>query len=125
MSDDFDDALAAAQAGTAALADQATPGDGICPTCGQSTTAESNGMLSAATSNDELTLLIAIRNKLSAAIETCPMRDLSPLTRRLQDVIKEIREIEERRAKESGSQKKAGEGSGDNSSGEWNPATDV
>lgn len=56
----------------------------------------------AAASGDELKLLYAIRDRLAEAIEDCPMRDLSPLTRRLQDTVKEIRELEERRTKEGG-----------------------
>ena len=73
----------------------------------------------AATSGDELELLKALRDKLAAAIEDCPVRDLSPLTRRLQDTVKEIREIEERRAKESG------ENDGTGAGGKWNPADDL
>lgn len=74
----------------------------------------------AAAGGDELTLLYAIRNKLAEAIEDCPIRDLSPLTRRLQDTVKEIRELEERRDKESG---ETGDGSGGNR--KWNPADEL
>lgn len=69
----------------------------------------------AAASGDELKLLYAIRDRLAEAIEDCPMRDLSPLTRRLQDTVKDIRALEEIRDKEGG-----GSG-GDRRSGEWNP----
>lgn len=73
----------------------------------------------AASSGDELQLLYALRDKLALAIEDCPVRDLSPLTRRLQDTVKEIREIEERRAKESG------ENDGSGSNAKWNPADEL
>jgi serine/threonine protein kinase HipA of HipAB toxin-antitoxin module len=73
----------------------------------------------AAASGDELKLLYAIRDRLSEAIEDCPMRDLSPLTRRLQDTVKEIRALEEVRKKEGG-----GSG-GSRPSGEWNPADEL
>jgi len=73
----------------------------------------------AASSGDELELLKALRDKLASAIEDCPVRDLSPLTRRLQDTVKEIREIEERRAKESG------ENDGAGSNAKWNPADEL
>ena len=73
----------------------------------------------AASSGDELELLKALRDKLAAAIEDCPVRDLSPLTRRLQDTVKEIREIEERREKESGENAKSG------ANGKWNPADEL
>lgn len=74
---------------------------------------------SAAASGDELQLLYAIRDRLSEAIEDCPVRDLSPLTRRLQDTVKEIRELEERREKE---RETGGEGG---RSGKWDPAEDL
>lgn len=73
----------------------------------------------AASSGDELTLLYAIRDRLAAAIEDCPVRDLSPLTRRLQDTVKEIRELEERKDKESG------ESDGTGRAGKWNPADEL
>lgn len=73
----------------------------------------------AAASGDELQLLYAIRDRLAVAIEDCPVRDLSPLTRRLQDTVKEIRELEERRDKESG------ENDGTGTNGKWNPADEL
>lgn len=121
---DFDAAMAAAKKAAAEAAD--TPDDTeslTCPTCGAAVIEGS--MLAAATSNDELKLLKAIRDRLAAAIEDCPMRDLSPLTRRLQDVMKELRELVERQAKESGTTKKVGDGGGNNPEGKWDPATDV
>jgi len=72
----------------------------------------------AAASGDQLKLLYAIRGRLAEAIEDCPMRDLSPLTRRLSDTVKDIRELEERREKESG------ESSGGQSK-KWNPTDDL
>lgn len=81
--------------------------------------AEGMTVAAAAATGDELKLLYALRNRLSEAIEDCPMRDLSPLTRRLQDVVKEIRELEERRAKEGG------ESSGFSPGGDWDPSADI
>lgn len=75
---------------------------------------------SAAASGDELTLMYAIRDRLAEAIEDCPMRDLSPLTRRLQDTVKEIRELEERRQKESGESSDGGSGGA-----KWSPADEL
>lgn len=74
----------------------------------------------AAASNDELKLLYAVRDRLAEALEDCPTRDLSPLTRRLQDVVKEIREAEERQKQEGG-----GPGGGSRTSAKWNPADDL
>lgn len=54
----------------------------------------------AAASGDRLELLRAIRGRLAEAMEECPPKDLSPLTRRLQDVVKEIAEVEEQRKQE-------------------------
>lgn len=53
-----------------------------------------NAVESAAMSGDKLKLLLALRNRLAAEIDTAPARDLSPLTRRLQDVVNEIEELE-------------------------------
>ena len=73
----------------------------------------------AAASGDELKLLYAIRDRLAEAIEDCPVRDLSPLTRRLQDTVKDIRELEERREKESG------DNDGSGRSGKWDPTDEL
>ena len=78
-------------------------------------------MSAAAASGDELKLLYAIRDRLAEAIEDCPMRDLSPLTRRLQDTVKEIRDLEERREKEGGESIGAGKAVG----GNWSPDDDL
>lgn len=75
----------------------------------------------AASSGDELKLLYAIRDRLAEAIEDCPMRDLSPLTRRLQDTVREIRDLEERQKKEGG---EAG-GISKASREKWNPDEDL
>ncbi|AGT20659.1 terminase small subunit [Mycobacterium phage Dylan] len=82
---------------------------------------ESTGVAAAAESGDELQLLYAIRNKLASAIEDCPVRDLSPLTRRLQDTVKEIRELEERRAKERSSKEASSGGVSD----KWDPSAEL
>ena len=76
-------------------------------------------MSDAASSGDELKLLYAIRDRLAEAIEDCPMRDLSPLTRRLQDTVKDIRELEEVRRKEGGRSDDSG------TDGEWNPTDEL
>lgn len=54
----------------------------------------------AAASGDRLKLLRAIRARLAEAMEDCPAKDLSPLTRRLQDVVQEIDDLEEQRKQE-------------------------
>lgn len=76
----------------------------------------------AAASGDELQLMYAIRDRLAEAIEDCPMRDLSPLTRRLQDTVRDIRELEERRAKEKGENNDSGPGGGGT---EWDPTAEL
>jgi len=50
---------------------------------------------SAAASGDRLELLRAMRARLAEAMEDCPAKDLSPLTRRLQDIVQEIADLEE------------------------------
>jgi len=50
---------------------------------------------SAAASGDRLKLLCAMRARLAEAMEDCPAKDLSPLTRRLQDIVQEIADLEE------------------------------
>jgi len=64
----------------------------------------------AAATGDELQLLYALRDRLAEAIDSCPVRDLSALTRRLQDVMKEINGREEIRKKEEGDSASSGEG---------------
>ncbi len=56
----------------------------------------------AAATGDELKLLYALRDRLAEAIDSCPVRDLSSLTRRLQDVMKEINGREEIQKKKEG-----------------------
>ena len=77
----------------------------------------------AAEGDDELVLLKAMRVRLAGAVDNCPTRDLSALTRRLQDVNKEIRALEEIRAKET-KDREAGNGDSGSRSG-WNPADDL
>lgn len=55
----------------------------------------------AAASGDRLALLYALRNRIAAEIEDCPTRDLSPLTRRLQDIVSDIEELEAQRKQEN------------------------
>lgn len=57
----------------------------------------------AAASGDHRELLVAMRERLAKAVsdEGCPPRDLAALTRRLQDIAKEIEAID-LRAKEDG-----------------------
>lgn len=55
---------------------------------------------SAAESGDRLKLLRAMRARLAEAMEDCPAKDLSPLTRRLQDIVQEIDDLEEQRKQE-------------------------
>lgn len=60
----------------------------------------------AAATGDELKLLYALRDRLAEAIDSCPVRDLSSLTRRLQDVMKEINgreEVQKKKEEESAS----------------------
>lgn len=55
---------------------------------------------SAAASGDRLKLLRAMRARLAEAMEDCPAKDLSPLTRRLQDIVQEIADLEEQNRQE-------------------------
>lgn len=57
----------------------------------------------AAASGDHRALLVAMRERIAAAVSNpdCPPRDLAALTRRLQDIAKEIEAID-LRAKEEG-----------------------
>jgi len=55
---------------------------------------------SAAASGDRLQLLRAMRARLAEAMEDCPAKDLSPLTRRLQDIVQEIADLEEQSRQE-------------------------
>lgn len=49
----------------------------------------------AAQSGDRLELLVAMRDRIAKTIsEDCPPRDLASLTRRLQDIAKEIDQLE-------------------------------
>lgn len=57
----------------------------------------------AAASGDHLALLVAMRERVARAVSSvdCPPRDLAALTRRLQDIAREI-ELIEQRAKDEG-----------------------
>lgn len=50
----------------------------------------------AAASGDRLKLLVAMRDRVAAAVSdpNCPPRDLASLTRRLQEIAKEIDQLE-------------------------------
>lgn len=56
----------------------------------------------AAASGDHRALLVAMRDRISKAVSDpdCPPRDLAALTRRLQDIAKEIEQIDLRRKEE-------------------------
>ena len=72
----------------------------------------------AAASNDRLKLLLAMRTRIAEAVDDpdCPPRDLASLTRRLQEIAKEVAEIKERAEQEA---VRNGSGSGK----KWNPAS--
>lgn len=72
----------------------------------------------AAASGDKLKLLYAMRDRVAEALEDCPTRDLSPLTRRLQDIVKDIDEVEEQ-IKQEGRGLDGGTDSG------WNPTEEL
>jgi hypothetical protein len=74
----------------------------------------------AAASGDHLKLLIAMRERVALAItdEECPPRDLAALTRRLQDIAKEIAELQERMRQEAGELNHATQAS----NGTWSPS---
>jgi hypothetical protein len=76
----------------------------------------------AAASGDRLKLLKALRDRIALEIEDCPTRDLSPLTRRLQDIVNDIGELEEQQRQE-----KPGGSSGkrDSDAPGWTPDEDV
>jgi hypothetical protein len=71
---------------------------------------------SAASTGNKLKLLIALRDRVAEQIEDCPATALSPLTRRLQDIVNEIESIEERNSQESPSERRA------KRSGAWDPS---
>jgi hypothetical protein len=56
----------------------------------------------AARSGDRRALLVAMRDRIASTVEdpSCPPRDLAALTRRLQDVAKEIETIDQQSAGE-------------------------
>lgn len=64
--------------------------------------AEKLTILQAATSGDKLKLLITLRDRIAVQLEDCPIRDLSPLTIRLRDIVDEIEEINQRAEQEGG-----------------------
>lgn len=70
---------------------------------GESTQAKRQTVAQAAASGDHRSLLVAMRERIALTISDpkCPPRDLAALTRRLQDIAKEIEAID-LRAKEEG-----------------------
>jgi hypothetical protein len=60
-------------------------------------------VLEAAESGDHRELLVAMRERIAATISdpNCPPRDLAALTRRLQDIAKEIDQIDHRAKEEA------------------------
>jgi len=71
----------------------------------------------AAASGDKLKLLYALRDRIAGEIEDCAPTHLSPLTRRLQDIVTEIETIEERNREEGPSERRA-----KRADGAWNPS---
>jgi hypothetical protein len=89
-------------------------------------------ILAAATSGDKLKLLITLRDRIAVQLEDCPIRDLSPLTIRLRDIVDEIEEIKERQRVEGKGKEGGSAGDGDTSgSGDgpsdapWSPDDNV
>lgn len=90
--------------------------------------AEKLTILQAATSGDKLKLLITLRDRIAVQLEDCPIRDLSPLTIRLRDIVDEIEEIKERNKVGAGGSTGDGDtsGSGDGTSDTaWTPDNNV
>jgi hypothetical protein len=83
--------------------------DVICKECGQRLVDDAH-----------MKLLQKMRARIQNAIfeEDCPPRDLAALTRRLQDISREINELEERQRREGGSDGSTGSTAAD----DWDPA---
>lgn len=79
-------------------------------------TKDDSAVGAAARTGNKLTLLRALRDRCAAEIDTCPTRDLSPLTRRLQDIVADISELE---AQEN--QEKPGARQGRTNDTPWDP----
>jgi hypothetical protein len=93
---------------------------------------DENSVAAAAAGGDELKLLYALRDRIATEIETCPTRDLSPLTIRLLTIVEQIKEHEERQRVEGSGKKQeqAGDDNGDDGgdagdSAAWTPDRDV
>ena len=82
---------------------------------------DENAVEMAAMSGDKLKLLIALRNRLAAEIDTAPARDLSPLTRRLQDVVNEIEELEAIESAKGGGGSGTSSGQREGRQSTWSP----
>jgi hypothetical protein len=68
----------------------------------------------AALTGDEREILVALRDRLADAINDCPARDLAQLARRLQEVIRDLHELNAREQHESEQVRRGDEG--------WNQA---
>lgn len=64
----------------------------------------SPNVLQAAETGDHRTLLVAMRDRIARAISDpkCPPRDLAALTRRLQDIARELEQLDQRIREEGG-----------------------
>lgn len=71
----------------------------------------------AARTGDKLKLLKALRDRISSEIDVCPTRDLAPLTRRLQDIVADITELEQQAKQE----KPRGRQGGRTDNAPWDP----
>lgn len=93
--------------------------------------AEKLTIAAAAASGDKLKLLITLRDRIADQLEDCPIRDLSPLTIRLRDIVDEIEEIKERdrvagQGDKGSKSDGGGSGSGDDSpDAAWSPDDNV
>ena len=70
---------------------------------GEKVTARPKTVAQAAESGDHYDLLVAMRERIAKTVSDpgCPPRDLAALTRRLQDIAKEIDQIDQRRKQEA------------------------
>jgi hypothetical protein len=65
--------------------------------------AKVKGVLEAAEGGNQLELLVSMRNRVAKAVQdpNCPPRDLAALTRRLQEIAREIEAIEAKAKQEA------------------------
>jgi len=81
----------------------------------------------AAASGDKLRLLITLRDRIADQLEDCPIRDLSPLTIRLRDIVDEIEDIKARAKSEGGAsgERKGTDGESGGPDAAWTPDDNV